>query len=444
MAADWSPAGGPPGNADTAILLAGATVAEGNPQQVNQLQIATGALLLASNTLSVTGRVANAGAILDSGILTVAGSSVTLTGSGQFGLLDNAPAASIAATAPGDMLLNGSTITGGSIGAGGLILSNLAGGVIAAAPLAGSAATLTLNTGTNSIASSGLIEALAKGTLLLQSPVFNSGLLSAAQGNGRVEANCGSLIFQGAMSAGSLAADAGSTLELKPNWYAASGAIAAIDSGLLRIDVTDTGGSFSSVGSLSLPGLLSGQTILVAGTLAGGGSFPGFDHIRNDGTALTFTGGGQTLGSIAFAAGTANLSIGTDANNDAVIIACYAAGTRIATPDGPVAIEHLCPSDLVISGFGGAVPVRWLGHREVACSRHLHPETVWPVRIRPDAFADDVPCRDLLLSPDHAVHAEGVLIPIRCLVNGRSIVQQAVRKITYWHLELPAHDIVLA
>ncbi len=327
MAADWSPAGGPPGNADTAILLAGATVAEGNPQQVNQLQIATGALLLASNTLSVTGRVANAGAILDSGILTVAGSSVTLTGSGQFGLLDNAPAASIAATAPGDMLLNGSTITGGSIGAGGLILSNLAGGVIAAAPLAGSAATLTLNTGTNSIASSGLIEALAKGTLLLQSPVFNSGLLSAAQGNGRVEANCGSLIFQGAMSAGSLAADAGSTLELKPNWYAASGAIAAIDSGLLRIDVTDTGGSFSSVGSLSLPGLLSGQTILVAGTLAGGGSFPGFDHIRDDGTALTFTGGGQTLGSIAFAAGTANLSIGTDANNDAVIIACYAAGT---------------------------------------------------------------------------------------------------------------------
>jgi hypothetical protein len=60
------------------------------------------------------------------------------------------------------------------------------------------------------------------------------------------------------------------------------------------------------------------------------------------------------------------------------------------------------------------------------------------------AFGDCVPHRDLLLSPDHAVFVDGVLIPIRYLVNGRSIRQETCDRISYWHVELDRHGVMLA
>jgi hypothetical protein len=52
--------------------------------------------------------------------------------------------------------------------------------------------------------------------------------------------------------------------------------------------------------------------------------------------------------------------------------------------------------------------------------------------------------RPLWLSPDHAVYAEGVLIPIKHLINGASIRQDKVAQVTYLHIELAQHDVVLA
>ena len=101
-----------------------------------------------------------------------------------------------------------------------------------------------------------------------------------------------------------------------------------------------------------------------------------------------------------------------------------AAGTRIATPDGEVAVEALRPGDHVRLASGGGADVRWVGHRRVWCDRHPRPHGVFPVRIRAGAFAPGQPARDLLLSPDHAVFADGVLIPMRCLLNGATISQE--------------------
>ena len=99
-----------------------------------------------------------------------------------------------------------------------------------------------------------------------------------------------------------------------------------------------------------------------------------------------------------------------------------------------------------------AVPIVWIGQRVVNCARHLRPEQVWPVRIRAGAFGSARPCRDLLLSPDHAVYVDvdtedgvpGVLIPVRLLINGGSIAQVKMDQVTYYHVELPRHDVVLA
>ena len=56
-----------------------------------------------------------------------------------------------------------------------------------------------------------------------------------------------------------------------------------------------------------------------------------------------------------------------------------------------------------------------------------------------------MPTRDLLVSPDHCLFLDGVLVPAWLLVNGTSVVQEPGRaEIRYYHVELETHDVLLA
>ena len=55
-----------------------------------------------------------------------------------------------------------------------------------------------------------------------------------------------------------------------------------------------------------------------------------------------------------------------------------------------------------------------------------------------------MPGRALVLSPDHAVFVDNVLVPVRYLVNGATIAPLVLSRVTYWHVELPRHDVMLA
>jgi hypothetical protein len=125
-------------------------------------------------------------------------------------------------------------------------------------------------------------------------------------------------------------------------------------------------------------------------------------------------------------------------------VTCFAAGTRIATERGEVAVEALREGDRVQLVVGSAREIVWIGQRIVDCSRHPRPKQVWPVRIAAGAFGTGLPHRDLLLSPDHAVYVGEVLIPVKYLINGSSIAQVPVDEVTYYHVELPQHAVLLA
>ena len=125
-------------------------------------------------------------------------------------------------------------------------------------------------------------------------------------------------------------------------------------------------------------------------------------------------------------------------------LACFAAGTRIETPEGPVAVEDLAVGGTVVTLPGGSGRIVWTGSRAVDCTRHPRPEAVWPVRVSAGAFGPGMPARDLFLSPDHAVYVEDVLIPVKHLVNGDSIHQVPMEHVVYHHIELERHDVVLA
>jgi hypothetical protein len=92
----------------------------------------------------------------------------------------------------------------------------------------------------------------------------------------------------------------------------------------------------------------------------------------------------------------------------------------------------------------GLAPVIWVGRREVDCARHAQPRKVWPVRVAAGAFGPGRPHTDLLLSPDHAVYVEEVLVPVKYLINASTIVQVPVERVTYHHIELAEHDVLLA
>jgi hypothetical protein len=124
--------------------------------------------------------------------------------------------------------------------------------------------------------------------------------------------------------------------------------------------------------------------------------------------------------------------------------ACFAAGTRIATVCGPVTAENLRIGDLAATESGALRPVAWIGHRRIDCRRHPRPQDVRPVRIAAHAFGLGRPARDLRLSFDHAVFVDGVLIPVRHLLNAATVRQEAAAAITYWHVELDRHDVLLA
>ena len=163
------------------------------------------------------------------------------------------------------------------------------------------------------------------------------------------------------------------------------------------------------------------------------------------GYAVAFNGGTVTVTPLGGGAADTLTHIQTLQFADESEPACYLRGTRIRTERGEVAVEDLrAQEDWAITASGHAARVVWVGWRRVDIQRHPRPWDVMPVRIRAGAFGPDQPVRDLLLSPDHAVFVAGMLIPIRTLINGATIVQERHAAAHWFHVELDWHDVLLA
>lgn len=156
---------------------------------------------------------------------------------------------------------------------------------------------------------------------------------------------------------------------------------------------------------------------------------------------------GSLSDAITILSNTPNPTYPLSFDNDAsayVAPVCFVEGVRLLTTRGPVAVEDLVEGDEMVTASGGVRPAIWIGSRQVRCDRHPRPAEVQPVLIRAGAFGEGLPSADLRLSPGHSVHVDGALVPVGLLVNGATIVQEAVELVRYFHVELDAHDILLA
>ncbi|GAN77815.1 hypothetical protein Asru_0472_01 [Acidisphaera rubrifaciens HS-AP3] len=261
--------------------------------------------------------------------------------------------------------------------------------------------------------------------------------------------------------------DAGSTLEGNGTVGGAildNGGITA-DGGALLLtgDISGTGTlAINSGASLQLDGTIAAGIVLnftgFGGTLDLGSSAVLNDVMSDFGSDDTIVANASITGE-TFGAGVLTLTLAngndlvlagsytpseTVISGETVTIPCFLDGTRIATEHGDVQVERLRPGARVRTASGALRSVRWIGISPVDSTRQPEPHRVWPVRVRAGAFGPGLPKRDLLLSPDHSLFVEGVLIPIKYLANGTSVAQERREHVTYYHVELDSHDVLLA
>lgn len=196
---------------------------------------------------------------------------------------------------------------------------------------------------------------------------------------------------------------------------------------------------------------------------------PGTHVISDGGVTSTGSYDNNSLGFVTFnipvgtikvfgSGGTASnwdlIEIGIDSVSSAVM--CFVGGTELQTPDGPHNVCDLRAGDRVTTQAGIARTIIAVKARHLR-PLDLHRETrLLPIRIAAGALGGGLPTQDLLVSRQHRLlvasriaqrvcgHHE-VLIPAYLLVGLRGItVARAIRTVSYYHIRLACHDIVLA
>ncbi len=230
-----------------------------------------------------------------------------------------------------------------------------------------------------------------------------------------------------------------------------SGTGSLLIGGGYTMQITNAGGFAGNVtiapgGTLKLEAAAapSGPIHMAGGTL----DLTGLAYGTGQPLAYDPTSGDLTIGGMTLNVGTgltlAHFKDALDSGTGTLVteIACYVAGTRVATAQGEAAVETLRPGDALRTAAGRIAPVRWVGRTTLDLRGQPHAA---PVRIAAGAFAPGVPRRDLLVSGDHAIAFGNVLIPARRLVNDTTVRQDLSRDtVTYVHVELDRHDLLLA
>lgn len=127
----------------------------------------------------------------------------------------------------------------------------------------------------------------------------------------------------------------------------------------------------------------------------------------------------------------------------------------IATDRGLRPVEDLRRGDRVVTRDNGLKRIVWVGSRNFSYHDLVEEVALRPVLIRAGAFGDGYPRRDMIVSPehrflvDHAVSpltagATEALVAARHLIDGHNVRPASMLGVSYLHILLNAHEVILA
>lgn len=160
-------------------------------------------------------------------------------------------------------------------------------------------------------------------------------------------------------------------------------------------------------------------------------------------------------GTIVFTDADGNETGRLDFTNIEEIIPCFTPGTLIATPKGERRVEDLVVGDRVITRDNGIQEIRWVGAREMTGQELAHKAHLLPVLIRQGALGNNLPERDMLVSPNHRVlvandktalyfEEREVLVAAKHLTGLEGVDIVETSGTTYIHVMFDHHEVILS
>ncbi|WP_291501435.1 Hint domain-containing protein [Acetobacter sp.] len=232
--------------------------------------------------------------------------------------------------------------------------------------------------------------------------------------------------------------------------------------------ILNAGGSLLDLSSTSITGYdpskdtieLENTTATISGYIvSGSGSSRTVTLVGTDGkTIATYTAtlaSGVTLADGVYSTSTTDTTSNplkiTYHDGNTYIGACFLPGTLIRTPSGEVLIEDVRIGDTVSvfnwrNGVETQREVTWVGSQKMVVRSGLpDDEAGYPVRVLKDAISDGVPYKDMLITPEHCLFFEDKFVPVRMLVNGRSIFyDRTITSYSFYHVETQEHSVIWA
>ncbi|GLQ62077.1 Hint domain-containing protein [Gluconobacter cerinus] len=455
------------------------TVSNGGAERVFNGGSTSGGTVLSGGIVSVSG----GGTAID---LTVGSSGQLLAISGSVGGNTTVNSGGLLSATAGTVLsghiTDQGTVSGGTLASGAFLDAT-----------SGSAGSITVGNGASAfvavgdlrdtvVLSGGTVSGGLAGSYSGNTTISNGGKLFGGEVHGTLTVSSGGTVNQlWVTSGGKAQLQSGATLSSNITVSAAgslnlasgavmSAATVSLENGGQATIWANAGGTIVMNGStntgLVVSGLSSGGTLTTTITGFDGAAPKNSDGIEIDGvkasdvTSVSYPTADQVTLTLASGKSiTLNItgiehsgySLQTATDGDLLFEVCFLAGSMLRTPTGERAVEDMAIGDeICVYDWRNAAEltrsVKWVGHKKMVVRSHLpDDEAGYPVRILKNAVSDGVPYKDLLVTPEHCLFFDGQFIPVRMLVNGRSIFyDRSFTSYTYYHVETDPHSVIWA
>lgn len=137
------------------------------------------------------------------------------------------------------------------------------------------------------------------------------------------------------------------------------------------------------------------------------------------------------------------------------VVPCFTPGTAIATARGERLVQDLRVGDRIITRDNGIQEIRWIGAKPLSAQDMARNPHLRPVLIKRGALGDNLPERDMMVSPNHrmlvnnektALYFEEneVLAAAKHMTGAEGVEEATASTTTYIHFMFDQHEVVLS